>query len=169
MEKPWSFSHAVTADMSCGVGANWLRNCVGERNCPAFGLPGVDTDSANAAAASPPRHGRYTRNTTVSPPLAAELRFAAFAHEGMLPGNVVREGGAAESLMNAMQMTARTVNVNTRVRATWVSFGGVGATLFRVGGRFSTGNGQSVCRPGVRGVSRGSRARPSRATRRRRV
>src|SRR5882672_1016569 len=114
MAKPCCLSHDVTADMSCGVGENWLRNSEGERNCPAFAPPGVDTDSANAAAASPPRHGRYTRKTTASFPLAALARLAAFAHDGTLPDNVTREGGAATSRMNAIQMMTRTVNTNVR-------------------------------------------------------
>src|SRR3954471_583863 len=108
--------------MSCDVGENWLRNCVGERNCPAFTLPGVDTERANAAAASPPRQGRYTRKTTASAALAALWRLAAFAQDGTLPDNVVREGGAAASRMNAMQMSTRRVRTSVRILGKWNSF-----------------------------------------------
>jgi hypothetical protein len=83
---------------------------VGERNCPAFALPGVETESANAAAPPPPRHGSYTRKTTVSLPFAALVRLAAFAHDGTLPDNAVRKGAAANRGMNAMPMIVTTAH-----------------------------------------------------------
>src|SRR5437588_8240125 len=121
MAKPCCFSHDVTAETSCEEGENWSRNWVGDRNCPAFALPGVDTDSAKAAAASPPRHARYTRKTTASLPLAARARFDAFAHDGTLPARDVREGAAADSRINPMDRSAMTIDAENFWNDTRVS------------------------------------------------
>src|SRR5258705_2888038 len=128
---PSCLSHVVTAERSCGVGEKRSRNSVGERNWPAFALPGVETDNAKAAAASPPRQGRYTRKTTAEFPSAVAIRFAAVAHEGTLPDSVVREGGAAEMRMSAMQLTASAVSASVLCRGTWNSLGGHGRSLSR--------------------------------------
>src|SRR4051794_26772418 len=92
MANPDFFSQDVTADTSPVEGANLARNCAGVRN--GVLLCGADAVRAYWAAASPPRHGRYTRNATPAVGLVAPTRCALVAQAGTLPGRLAREAAA---------------------------------------------------------------------------
>src|SRR5947209_8349073 len=90
MVNPCWRSHDVTAAASFAVGEKRLRNCSGVRNWRAFGLPGVETDSAKAAASVPFCHGRYTRKATASVASGWPTTLSAVAHAGTLPASDTR-------------------------------------------------------------------------------
>src|SRR4051812_17312230 len=92
MANPDFLSQDVTAETSRVEGANLARNCAGVRN--GVLLCGADAFTAYWAAASPPRHGRYTRNATPPVGPAAPTRWALVAQPGTLPGRVLRDAAA---------------------------------------------------------------------------
>src|SRR6185503_1888499 len=86
---------------------------------------------------------------TVSALSAAPPRLAAFAQGGTLPGNVVREEGAAESRMKAMQMTARTVSANNDFLGKRVSFFIGTVEHYRASSSASPGGASDCVQPGL--------------------